>query len=139
MTNPSNELIDSYYRCRHDEDFIDTFYKVFLSKAPAIARMFAKTDFKLQKLMLRQSLLEVICFDRGMSGTCEEIKRLGRRHHELGVTPDMYTMWLDALCESIRKHDPHYTLELENLWRKAMRKSIDVMISMSASQQSGGC
>ena len=55
--------------------------------------MFAKTDFKLQKLMLRQSLLEMLCFDRGMSGTCEEIKRLALRHKELCVTPEMYAMW----------------------------------------------
>ena len=131
MTNPSNELTDSYYRCRRDGDFTGTFYDLFLSKGPEIAKKFAHTDFKLQKLMLRQSLLEMICFHRGMSGTGDEIRRLGHRHKELGVTSDMYSMWLDALCEAIRKHDPKYTPELEQLWRRAARKSIDEMISVS--------
>ena len=50
----------------------------------------------------------------------------------------MYEMWLDALCEAIRKHDVDYTPELEQLWRKAMRKSINEIFSVSASQESEG-
>jgi hemoglobin-like flavoprotein len=134
MIEQANELTASYYRCRHDERFLDTFYDVFLSKSPAIAQMFAKTNFKFQKLMLRQSLLEMLCFDRGMSGTREEIERLGLRHKVLGVTPEMYAMWLDSLCEAIKQHDPSYTPELEQLWRVAMLKSIKEMIAVDASQ-----
>ena len=132
MSEQANELTESYYRCRHDERFLDTFYDAFLSKSPAVAQMFAKTDFKFQKLMLRQSLLEMLCFDRGMSGTREEIERLGLRHQELGVTPEMYAMWLDSLCEAIQKHDASYTSELEQLWRAAMIKSIKEMIAVGA-------
>ena len=63
-------------------------------------------------------------------GTLVEIERLGRRHKELDVTPEMYTMWLDSLCEAIRKHDPEYTPELEQRWRQAMQKGIDVMLAV---------
>ena len=133
MAEQANDLIASYYRCRRDEGFLDTFYDAFLSKSPAVAQLFAKTDFRIQKLVLRQSLLEMLCFDRGMAGTREEIQRLGRRHKELHVTPDMYTLWLDALCEAIKKHDPNYTLALEQLWREAMLKSIKEMIAVEAS------
>jgi hemoglobin-like flavoprotein len=130
MAEQSDELTASYYRCRRDERFLDTFYDGFLSKSPAIAQLFAKTEFKLQKLMLRQSLLEMLCFYRGMSGTREEIERLGRRHKELHVTPDMYAMWLDSLCEAVRRHDPEYTPALEQNWREAMLKSIKEMIAV---------
>ena len=132
MTNDSHELTDSFHRCNRDGDFLDTFYECFLSKSPAIASMFAQTDFKLQKLMLRQSLLEMIGFDRELSGTREEIERLGHRHKELGVTPEMYAMWLDALCDAIREHDPEYTVELEQHWRKAMRAPISKVIAIGA-------
>ena len=101
MAEQTNELTASYYRCRRDVRFLDTFYDAFLSKSPDVAQLFAKTDFKIQKLMLRQSLLEMLCFDRGMSGTREEIERLGFRHKELSVTPEMYTMWLDC---AVRGH-----------------------------------
>jgi hemoglobin-like flavoprotein len=134
MAEKANELTASYYRCRRDEHFLDTFYNGFLSTSPVIAQMFAKTDFKLQKLMLRQALLEMLCFDRGMSGTREEIERLGLRHRELGVTPEMYAMWLDSLCEAIRKHDPSYTPALEQLWRQAALKSIEAILAVGASQ-----
>ncbi len=134
MVEQANELMASYYRCRRDERFLDTFYDGFLSKSPAVAQMFAKTDFKLQKLMLRQSLLEMLCFDREMSGTREEIERLGLRHKELRVAPEMYALWLDSLCEAIRKHDPSYTPALEQLWREATHKSIKAMLAAGASQ-----
>jgi hemoglobin-like flavoprotein len=134
MAEQANELIASYYRCRSDERFLDTFYDTFLAKSPEVAQLFARTDFKIQKLMLRQSLLEMLYFDREMTGKREEIQRLGRRHKELRVTPEMYTMWLDSLCEAIQKHDPCYTPALEQLWREAMLKSIKEMLSVGASQ-----
>jgi len=134
MAEQANKLTASYYRCRRDERFLDTFYDGFLSKSPAIAQMFAKTDFRIQKLMLRQSLLEMLCFDREMSGTREEIQRLGRHHKELNVTPEMYEMWLDSLCEAVKKHDPNYTPDLEQHWRAAMYKSIKEMVAAGASQ-----
>ncbi len=134
MAKQADELTASFYRCRRDERFLDTFYDGFLSKSPAIAQMFANTDFKIQKLMLRQSLLELLCFDREMSGTREEIERLGRRHKELNVTPEMYLMWLDSLCEAVKKHDPEYSPGLEQLWRAATHKSIKEMIAAGTSQ-----
>jgi hemoglobin-like flavoprotein len=138
MAEEANELTASYYRCRHDERFLDTFYDEFLSKSPAIAQMFAKTDFKFQKIMLRQSLLDMLGFDREMSGTREEIERLGLRHKGLGVTPELYAMWLDSLCEAIKKHDPSYTPELEQLWRQAMLKSIKEMLAVGETQGADG-
>lgn len=131
--NEVNELVASYYRCRHDEQFLDTFYDLFLAKSPAVAEKFANTDFISQKLMIRQSLLDMLGFDRGLPGTREEIKRLGRRHQELDVAPEMYSMWLDALCEAIQKHDPEYTPELVQLWREAMCKSIKEIVAVGES------
>ena len=131
MTDQPDSVTASYYRCRRDGKFIDTFYDVFLSKSTEIAAKFEKTDFKIQKLMLRQSLLEMLCFDRGLSGADEEIKRLGHRHKELEIQPEMYSMWLDALCEAVQQHDPEYSADLEQLWRKAMLKSIEEMIAAS--------
>ena len=132
MSEEVNEVTASYYRCRQHKEFIDTFYELFLAKSPEIAKMFAKTDFRIQKLMLRQSLLALICFDRGIAGTREEIDRLAGRHKELNVKPEMYSMWLDALCETVQQYDPQYTPELEQQWRQAMRKSIDEMIAAGA-------
>lgn len=133
MANEPNELTASYYRCRRDAGFLDTFYDEFLSKSPAVAELFARTDFKIQKLMVRQSLLEMLCFACEMSGTSEEIERLAVRHKELGIAPKMYSMWLDSLCTAIKKHDPSYSPVLEQLWREAMLKSIQEIVDGGAS------
>ncbi len=103
-----------------------------IAKSPQIAGKFSNTDFRQQKLMLRESLLEMICFDCAMPGTREEIERLARLHRELEVSPEMYSMWLDALCEAVAAHDPEYTPDLARQWREAMRSGIELMIGKSS-------
>ena len=82
--------------------------------------------------MLRQSLLAMLCFELGISGGRDEIVKIGRRHKDLKITEEMYGMWLDSLCETVQKHDPKITPELENRWRKAMLKGIEAMLSASS-------
>lgn len=125
----TNDVIASFHRCRRDEAFIDTFYESFLAKSPKIAEKFAMTNFKIQKLMLRESLLEMLLFDSGTTGSREVVEELGHKHRELRVTEDMYGMWLESLCEAVRKHDPEASPELEGQWRRAMQNGINVMIS----------
>ena len=129
MSEQVDKVVASYHRCRSSDEFIDTFYEVFLGASPKIREMFAGTNFKIQKLMLRESLLEMLFFEQGMPGADEYIIKLGRRHKQLNVTPEMYEMWLDSLCEAVRRHDPEYRPELDALWREAMKKGIELMIS----------
>lgn len=134
MNRQLDEVTESFRRCRSDKAFIQTFYDVFLAKSPEIASKFAHTNFKLQKLLLRESLLMVLAFHLSMSGAREEIVELGTRHQVLGVKPEHYAMWLDALCEAIRRHDPLYTSDLETKWRDALQKPIELMIGAPTSQ-----
>lgn len=130
MTDYLDDVMASYHRCRLNEQFFDTFYDLLLSKSHAVEVKFADTDFTHQRLMLREALLVMLCFENGVEGTREEIERLGRRHQEMDVTPEMYSLWLDSLCEAIRLHDSHCTDELEQHWRRAIQSGIDLMISM---------
>lgn len=129
LDSPLDEVIESYHRCRADELFFDTFYDIFLAKSPEIAKKFEHTDFVHQKLMLRESLLEMLCLEQAMDGARQEIEQLGRRHRDLHVTPEMYTMWLDSLCQAVEKHDPQFTEELATKWRAAMQPGIELMIA----------
>lgn len=129
MPEEIDEVMESYHRCRRSEGFIDTFYELFLGKSPKISAMFANTNFKIQKLMLRESLLEMLCLEQGVKGSREEIDKLGKRHKDLKVEPEMYAMWLDSLCEAIQQHDAECTPEILQQWRQSMQAGIDVMIS----------
>jgi hemoglobin-like flavoprotein len=95
--------------------------------------MFARTDFAHQKLMLRESILELLVFAQTGSGR-DDIQRLAERHRQLNVKPEHYEMWLDALCEALAEHDSEFNLTLEEMWRESMRKGITLMTAIPGVQ-----
>ena len=50
-----------------------------------------------------------------------------RKQHN--IRPEMYDLWLDSLCETVRRHDPKFTPELEDQWREWMREGIDFIVA----------
>lgn len=120
----------SYQRARATGELFDTFYRLLLARSPEIPAMFAHTDFLHQKLMLRESLLEMLTFSRSGAGR-DEIQRLADRHRSLNIQPRHFELWLDALCEALAQHDSKFTPQLAQLWRDAMRPGIEVMTSRS--------
>jgi hypothetical protein len=76
--------------------------------------------------MLRESILEMLVYAQTGSGR-DEIKRLAERHQQLKVTRAHYALWLDALCESLARHDSHFNSDLERMWRDSMQKGIELM------------
>jgi hemoglobin-like flavoprotein len=126
MSTAFEQVIASYHRARQSGEFFDTFYQLFLNKSPEIPPMFARTDFPHQKLMLRESILEMLIFAQSGSGR-EEIERLAARHRALNVTARHYQLWLDALCESLAVHDAEFDADLERMWRVAMQQGINLM------------
>ena len=130
MKDVCDQVIASYHRCRQSSAFFDTFYDIFLGKSPEIAAKFAHTDFARQKLMLRESLFEMLNYYGGIESVREEIEQLGKRHQQLEVRTEHYEQWLDALCEAVARHDPEYRDDLGEMWRKAMRPGIAMMLSV---------
>ena len=126
MKSPLDQVIASYHRGRHSGELFDTFYDLFLRKSPEIPPMFAHTDFRHQKLMLRESVLEMLIFAQTNTGR-REIEKLAERHRQLSVKPEHYQLWLDALCQALAQHDPQFNAELEQSWREAMRPGIRIM------------
>lgn len=126
MDSAFDQVIASYHRARQTGELFDTFYHLFLAKSPDIPPMFARTDFPHQKLMLRESILEMLVF--AQTGSCrDEIEQLAERHRQVNVKPAHYDLWLDALCEALAKHDSEFNPALERLWRDAMQKGIELM------------
>ena len=126
MSMPFEQVVASYHRARQTGQLFDTFYQIFLGKSAEIPPMFARTDFPHQKLMLRESLLEMLVFAQTGSGHAG-MRRLGDRHRQLRVKPVHYELWLDALCEALAAHDSEFSTALEQMWRAAMSKGIDAM------------
>ena len=122
----------SYCRCRSSEGFVDTFYEHFLAKSQEVSDRFRGTDFARQRRVLRESLLAMLLFNRGSQLARDELERLGLRHGRCGldISPRLYDLWLDALCEAVEQHDPEYTTDLKDQWKQAMRPGIDLMVAL---------
>ncbi len=111
----------SYHRCMSSDGFLDTFYDRFLASSAEIAEKFRGTDFAHQKLMLRESLLLMVMFNKAPDVVNSEMEKLAERHSRRGadIPAPMYTLWLDALCEAIEIHDPECTPAIAANWRAA--------------------
>ena len=121
----------SYQRCRASGGFVDTFYERFLSKSPEVADKFRHTDFAHQKLMLRESLLAMLMFNRNSDAAKKELEKLAERHSRraLDIAPRLYDLWLESLCEAVAEHDPLFNEFLAEQWKKAMQAGIDLIVS----------
>ena len=122
----------SYNRCFDDPGFFDTFYDLFLVKSEEIPPLFANTDFAKQKQVVRVSVLMMIRLGDDRPETQQAVENLGESHSSRGhnIRPELYELWLDTLCECVKRYDPEYSPELEQKWRDTMKPGIDLMISM---------
>jgi hemoglobin-like flavoprotein len=125
------EVLDNYHRCEAVGGLFDTFYKIFFAKSPEIPPMFAETDMERQKQDAMASVLMALRLASGDTIAREYIRQIAKTHSRRGhrIRPELYELWLDALCVAIQKHDPLYTPSLEAQWRAAMRPAIELMIA----------
>lgn len=123
-------VFQSYGRSCNQPEFYHTFYSIFMNKSSDIRAKFEHTNMQKQYGMLRGGILWLIMHARGMGDS--KIKALGQSHCQanLNIHPALYDYWLDALMETISKHDPEYSFELEQTWRTTLAPSIDMIKSM---------
>jgi hemoglobin-like flavoprotein len=124
-------VLASYHRCEAAGGLFDSFYEIFFAKSPEIPPLFAETDMERQKQDVMASVLMALRLASGDAVAQQYVQRIGESHGRTGhnIRPELYKLWLDALCEAVRRHDPLYNQDLEQSWRKAMRPAIVQMIS----------
>ena len=122
---------NSFARCGESDGFYDTFYDVFLSKSPEIPPLFAKTDFKKQKQVLKATVSLMVRHRLHEERASTALEKVGKTHSRSGynIRPDLYGLWLDSLCETVKQHDPEFTSDLESQWRERMQEGIDFIVS----------
>jgi hemoglobin-like flavoprotein len=130
MKDIYDSVVASYHRCRQTGQFFDAFYKIFLHASPEIAALFAQTDIVRQKLMMKQSLLEMLSYYCGTDSARQDIERLGKLHQRFNLRPEHYALWLKSLCEAVAQHDPKFSEDLGEQWREAMQPGIELMHSL---------
>ncbi len=122
----------SFDRCEAAGDFAERFYEVFLNSSPEIAPLFAKTDFKQQRKLLRASVYIMVTRDVDDPTAHDMLERIGHSHAraKLNIRPDLYALWLDSLCETVKGMDSEWTPALEQSWRDDMAPGIALITSL---------
>ncbi|MET1079067.1 MAG: globin [Pseudomonas sp.] len=126
---PVDRVMQSYGRCCASNGFFDTFYRYFLASSPLVRDTFVNTDMPAQKRLLRQGILNLVMFARGMPDT--KLRALGETHsrHGFNIRPELYDLWLDALLLTIDEHDPAVDADTRSAWRKVLTLGIEVIKS----------
>ncbi|MEQ6884931.1 globin [Salicola sp. Rm-C-2C1-2] len=120
-------VFQSYGRVCTDEQFFIDFYDYFMSSSQTIKDQFRDTDMKQQRHLLRNGIMQLILYARGMPDT--KLKQLAETHsrHGYDIAPEWYSIWLDALMKAVAKHDSEYDASLDAQWRRVLKPGIDLI------------
>lgn len=120
-------VFQSYGRVCRDEQFFVDFYDYFMSSSQVIKDQFLDTDMKQQRHLLRNGIMQLILYARGMPDT--KLQQLARTHsrHGFNILPEWYSIWLDALMKTVSKHDAEYDASLDAQWRRVLKPGIDLI------------
>lgn len=123
----SDIVFQSYGRCCNNEQFFVDFYDRFMGTSEEIRALFAETDMKQQRHLLRNGIMQLVLHARGMPDT--KLRALGESHSRRGyrIQPQWYSLWLQALLDTIREHDPDFDSMVESSWREAIGPGIEVI------------
>ncbi len=127
----SEEVRQSFERCEAAGDFAEQFYQEFLGASDEIAPHFAQTDFENQRKLLRASVYVMVTRDLEDARAKDALERIGRSHARSGLSirPELYELWLDSVCDTVKTMDPEWTAALESAWREQLRPGISLITS----------
>lgn len=133
MENRDLQIVrQSFARCTLTDEFLVTFYDVLTGSSDEVRTMFMHTDMPRQQHLLKEALIYLIAYPGGNGFARQRVVELGISHSRavLDVRPELYELWVDSLIKSVRRHDEHYTQELENAWRRIVAPGIAAMGSL---------
>lgn len=119
---------DSYERNvgRNHDKFFKTFYENFTNKSPEISKAFANTDMQRQISMLQHSIMMMIDFASNHASS-EFLENLARFHNEKKISAEFYSLWLEAIIDTLQQIDPEYTASDALSWKIMMSAGIEFM------------
>jgi hemoglobin-like flavoprotein len=137
MENHVDVFRASLKRCLASDDFLRQFYHRLLASSEEVRRKFENTDLDRQARILEDSLYIITVAAQSaqpseeVSPAWTEMSRLARLHDRdhLDIRPGLYDLWLHCLLEAARAHDPEFTPEIEEDWRKTLEIGIEYLRS----------
>jgi hemoglobin-like flavoprotein len=121
---------ESLQRILQEKDQLaEMFYDYFLEEYPELRPLFAKVDFKRQRVLLTTALMVV---ERGYTHPAPAVEQylqyLGTKHHEFRVPKEAYAKWNEAMLVTMQRfHGEHWSEELAQQWRSAIELACELM------------
>lgn len=117
--------------CAAGSEVFDDFYFNFGNLMPEVGSMFAHVDMEQQNQLIRDGIADLINFADGDSAAETEMQRLSKSHSRsgLGIAPQFYPHWVDALMKTVRRHDAEATDDTEAAWREVLADGVSLMMA----------
>jgi hemoglobin-like flavoprotein len=131
----ANEFVEvfraSLGRCLSAPNFLHAFYDLFISSSAEVREKFKDTEFARQTRVLSDSLyiMAVVAESKEEGVGWRELDRLAARHAhtDLDIRPALYDTWLECLLTAARQHDPGFSDDVEDAWRRTLAPGIERM------------
>jgi len=105
--------------------FFHAFYDRFLSN-PEIADLFRSTDRERQVVMLKKSLFQLVTY-YVVGEPNAELDRLAAVHDRLGIDPNAFDRWMEALLDTAACFDDEWDEATRLAWCWALAPGIAYM------------
>ena len=129
--DPTATFRASLQRCLMNPAFFESFYELFIGTSEEVKEKFKNTDIKRQSRMLQDSLFVLAVAAQGgdSSPARYSLPGLAEKHSHKGfdIRPELYDLWLDALLETVKRHDPKHSAEVAEAWRTTLTPGIEYM------------
>ena len=121
----------SYDRCCQAPEFLQAFYRNFLSASPEAEKRFAGTDLDQQSRLLKHAIGLLLIFPNQPNKEPGLLSRLAERHsrRDLDIDPALYRPFVDALIVTIKQFDGMYSPTVEAAWRETITPGVEYMKS----------
>lgn len=133
MTEYHKDIFElSYARCTRSPRFIRSFYDKFVTKGPAEVRIkFKGMRFTQQRNVIERAVsvaASAVSGNRKALQLLEERAKLHRKTGELDIRPGLYDLWLRAIIEAAKEHDPEFNAQVAAAWKSVMTHVIQRMV-----------
>ena len=107
----------------------EMFYEYFLEAYPELRPLFAKVDFKRQRILLTTGLMVVERhFTHPAPAVEQYLQYLGTKHHEFRIPRAAYEKWTEAMLVTMQRfHGEDWSEDLAQQWRSAIEQACELM------------
>jgi hemoglobin-like flavoprotein len=120
------DVIESYKRVSREPGFMGRFYERFMASHPDVTARFEGVDMERQRFLVGRSVTMILQHASGVGQVTPQLTETARRHGpgDLDIPAHLFDRWIESLIETVAEYDPGFRPELEDAWRRVLRREV---------------